>query len=173
MVDKPPEVIHGETCPFCNTPNLTLMENESDIPYFGKVYLFSMTCSNCKYHKADVEVQENKGPVKWEIDVSGEDELNIRVVKSASATVKIPRIITIEAGEASNGYVTNIEGLLNRIKKQIEFAMEDTDDPAAKKKAKKHLRKIQDAMWGHDTLTIQIEDKTGNSAIISDKAKKK
>lgn len=173
MTDKPPEVLHGEMCPFCNTPNLTLMENDSDIPYFGQVALFSMTCSNCKYHKSDVECLENKGPVKWEIDISGGEDMSIRIVKSAGATVKIPRMVTIESAETSNGYVTNVEGLLNRIKKQIEFAGEEAEDNVAKKKAKKQLRKIQDVIWGNDTLTIQIEDKTGNSAIISEKAVKK
>ena len=168
-----PEVLGGEDCPFCHTKNLTLSQNETEIPYFGKVFLFSMTCSNCKYHKADVECAENHGPVKLSIDVSGEKDMSIRVVKGSEAVIKIPRIITIEPGPGSIGFVTNIEGLLNRIKKQIEFASDDAEDEEAKKTGKKHLRKIQDAMWGHDTLTIQIEDPTGNSAIISEKTQKK
>ena len=34
------------------------------------------------------------------------------------------------------------------------------------------LKKIDDAIWGRAKLKIIIEDPTGNSAIISDKAKK-
>ncbi|MBI5398426.1 hypothetical protein HZB03_03085, partial [Candidatus Woesearchaeota archaeon] len=45
------EKMEGEDCPFCSTKNLTLMEDEIEVPYFGKVFLFSMDCSNCKYHK--------------------------------------------------------------------------------------------------------------------------
>jgi C4-type Zn-finger protein len=54
----------NEMCPFCNTPNLTLIEREMEIPYFGKVFLLSMRCSNCKYSKSDVECSESKEPCK-------------------------------------------------------------------------------------------------------------
>jgi len=168
-----PDIINNEPCPFCHTNNLTLMENETEIPFFGKVFLYSMTCSNCKYHKADVECAENHGAVKLQIDISGEQDLSIRIVKGSEATVKIPRIISITPGPASLGYVTNVEGLLNRIKHQIQSASSDDEDLDAKNQAKKHLRKIQDAIWGHDTLTIIIEDPTGNSAIVSDKTVRK
>ena len=101
-----------------------------------------------------------------------EEDLNVRVVKSGGATVKIPHIITIESTETSNGYVTNIEGILNRIKNIIEQARDNEDDPAVRKKAKSHLKKIQKALWGQDTIKIIIEDPSGNSAIISEKAVK-
>ncbi|MBU90407.1 hypothetical protein CMO94_02595, partial [Candidatus Woesearchaeota archaeon] len=34
----------------CFKKTLVLMEKETEVPYFGKVFLFSMTCGNCKYH---------------------------------------------------------------------------------------------------------------------------
>jgi C4-type Zn-finger protein len=52
------ETVEGETCPFCHQKTLTLMEARREIPFFGVCYLFSMNCSNCKYHKADVESQK-------------------------------------------------------------------------------------------------------------------
>jgi len=56
MADDPPfEVIDGEQCPFCNEKTLSLTETPRDIPYFGVCHIFSMTCSSCKYHKADVK----------------------------------------------------------------------------------------------------------------------
>jgi zinc finger protein len=79
----------------------------------------------------------------------------------------------IESGSASNGYVTNVEGLLNRFKKQIEFLKESSDDKADQKKAKNYLKKLQKVVWGQEPLTLVLEDKTGNSAIISEKALKK
>jgi zinc finger protein len=67
--------------------------------------------------------------------------------------------------------VTNVEGILNRVKKVIED-MKDDDDPAVQKKAKNQLKKIQRVLWGKEKLTLVIVDPTGNSAIISEKAKK-
>jgi zinc finger protein len=172
MPDQPPDVLEGQDCPFCKTKNLTLTEQEREIPYFGKVFLFSMTCTNCKYHKADVECVDQHEGMRYTFEVKGEEDLKVRVVKSSEGFVKIPHIITIEPGTAAQGFVTNIEGILVRAKHVIEQAKEDAEDEADKKKAKNLLKKLQRVMWGQDTLKIIIEDKTGNSAIISDKAVK-
>ena len=173
MADDKIETLEGRDCPICKTKNLTLTEMESDIPYFGKVFLFSMNCSNCKYHKADVEAAETHEPVKYTLDISSEEDMNIRIVKSAGATVKIPHMITMEPGEASQGFITNVEGLLRRVKKIVEFAKNCAEDKSEQKKAKNMLKKLQKVMWGTEQLKIIIEDKTGNSAIISEKAVKK
>ena len=165
-----PEMLTGQTCPICGKDTLTLMEAQREIPYFGIVYLFSMDCANCHYHKADVESAENKGPIRYSIEVSSEDDLSIRIVRSSNATIKIPNMISIEPGTAANGYVTNVEGVLKRIKHQIEVARDDAEEKDQKTKAKNMLKKIQKVMWGEDKLKIIIEDPTGNSAIISDKA---
>ena len=170
--EKDVNVLIGETCPVCNQKGLSLAEREEDIPYFGKVALFSMTCSECKFHKADVEALEKKEPARISIEVSGEKDMQIRVVKSSGASVKIPYIADIEPGEASNGYVTNVEGLLARVKSQIEAARDSEEDKAAQKKARNLIKKINRVMWGEDKAKIIIDDPTGNSAVISDKAVK-
>jgi zinc finger protein len=169
---KPPAIVKGQPCPMCKKKTLTLMEDEREIPFFGKCYLFSMTCSNCHYHKADVESEEKHPAVKYSLDIIKEDDMKIRVVKSAEATIKIPHMITMEGGEASNGFITNIEGVLNRIKKVVEFARDNEDDNSLRKKAKNQLKKLNKVMWGQESLKIIIEDPSGNSAIISEKAVK-
>lgn len=131
-----------------------------------------MACSNCKYYKADIEAAENKEPCRYTFEVDGEEDMKVRVVKSASATIKIPHIMTIESAESSNGYVTNIEGIIKRVQRMLEFAREEEEDNAAKKKIKNMLKKLQKVTWGNEKIKIIIEDPTGNSAIISDKAKK-
>src|SRR3989344_7376665 len=157
-------------CPFCHADGLVLMEDERDIPYFGKVYIFSMTCNNCKFHKADVECVDQKDPTRHSVEVSGEEDMKIRVVKSSNATVKIPHITTIDPGEASNGYVTNVEGIIRRIKSQLEILKEDPEDKEGAEKARNMIKKLNRVTWGEEKLKLIIEDPTGNSAIISDKA---
>ena len=165
-------VIKGEICPICHANSLSLTEREDDIPYFGKVALFSMTCESCKFHKSDVESTEQRDPVKISFEVSGPDDMNVRVVKSSSARVRIPYLADIEPGEASNGYVTNVEGLLKRVKQQVEVVRDAEEDGDAVKKAKKILKKINRIMWGDEKAKIIIEDSSGNSAIINEKAVK-
>lgn len=173
MADDPkgsqPSIIENQPCPMCKEKTLTLMEDDREIPYFGMVSLFSMNCSSCKYHQADVEAAEKKEPMKAEIEISSEEDLKIRVVRSSHGTIRIPHMISIEPGTAANGYITNVEGILNRMKTQIGSIMEQEEDPALKKKAKNMLKKLQKVMWGQEKIKMIIEDPTGNSAIISEK----
>ena len=168
--DSEASVVVGELCPVCSQKSLTLTEREQEIPYFGKVLLFAMTCTGCKFHKADLECAEQREPARYSIEVSGPEDMSIRVVKSSQATVKIPYVADILPGEASNGYVTNIEGLLQRVKHQVEVIRDTEEDAAAVQKAKNMVKKINRCVWGEEKLRIIIEDPTGNSAIISDKA---
>lgn len=164
------EQLREQFCPICKQKTLTLTEAEKEVPYFGKVYLFSMSCSNCNYHKADVECVDKHDPCRYTFEVNSEEDMKVRVVKSSEATVKIPHITTITPGPASNGYITNIEGILNRVKKEIEVIRDTAEDEEDRKKAKNLLKKIINITWGRQNQKIIIEDPSGNSAIISDKA---
>jgi len=167
-----PEALPGQPCVLCHKKTLTLTEHETEVPYFGKLVLFSMTCSNCKYHKSDIEALEVKEPCKHTFEISSEKDMKVRIVKSSYATVKLPHITTISPGSASQGFVTNIEGILNRVKYQVESARDNAEDNDDRKKAKNLLKKLNKIMWGQEKQKIIIEDPTGNSAIISDKTEK-
>ncbi|MEK6899676.1 MAG: ZPR1 zinc finger domain-containing protein [Nanoarchaeota archaeon] len=163
----------NQQCAFCGENKLTLKEEEVDIPYFGRVFVLSMDCSGCGYRKADVEPAEPKEPCKYTLEVNSEQDLSIKIIKSGEATIKIPHIITIESGPASEGYITNVEGLLERVKSMIQSSVEgDDDDPSAKNKAKNMIKKLNKVLVGREPLKIIIEDPSGHSAIISDKAQK-
>jgi len=163
----------GQQCAFCGENKLTLREDEVEIPFFGRVFVLSMDCTGCGYRKADVEPAEQKEPCRYTLEVTSDADLNIKIIKSAEATVKIPRIITIESGPASEGYITNVEGLLEKVKTMIQSAAEaEEDNPAAKTKAKNLIKKLNKVLVGREPLKIIIEDPSGHSAIISDKAQK-
>lgn len=164
------DVLEGQPCPICHENSMTLTEREQEIPYFGRVYIFSMTCSSCKFHKSDVEMTEKGDPTKYTIEIDSEEDMKIRVIKSSAATVKIPRIFSMTPGTASQGFVTNIEGIINRAKSAIESSVDMSDDPKAEKEGKNHLKKLKRASCGFEKLKIIIEDPTGNSAILSEKA---
>jgi len=166
------DIMEGEKCPICSKNTLTLMEMERDVPFFGMVAIFSMDCSSCNYHKADVEALETNDPAKYTLEVDGEEDLKIRIIKSSMAKVKIGTIGTIEPGEAANGYITNVEGIINRMKRQVEHLKEVVDNPADAKKAKNAIKKLTRVLWGQEKLKLVIEDPTGNSSIISEKAVK-
>lgn len=167
------EILEGEKCPVCSANTLTLTEAERDIPFFGNVALFSMDCSSCGYHKADVECEQSKGASKYTFEVKSEEDLKVRVVKSSNATVKIAHVGSIEPGDTANGYVTNIEGVLNRMKRQVEFIRDNSNDTTEQKKAKNIVKKLTKVLWGQESIKITLDDPTGNSVIISERAIKK
>ncbi len=170
-----PAVVSGEQCPICGKNTLTLTEAEREIPFFGKVYLFSMNCSNpeCKYSVSDVEIEEEHEPSEYFLEVSKEEHLNARVVKSSNATVKIGRIMTITPGTASQGYISNVEGVLKRTQYALEMAYDMEEDNNNKKKLKNKMKKLRKVLFGSEPITITISDPSGNSAIIHEDAVKK
>ncbi len=164
------ESLTGQPCPMCGKKELTLTEGESEVPYFGKIFLFSMHCSACHYHKADIEAAEHREPARYTFEVAGKDDLSVRVVRSSEGIIKIPHVGSIEPGSNAEGFVTNIEGVIEKFKKQIEVLRDTAEDDEDKKKAKNLLKKLQNVLWGSEKLKIVIEDPTGNSAIVSDRA---
>ena len=164
--------LKNQPCPICSERKCTLREEEIDVPFFGKTFIFTMTCEACGYRKADVEAAEHKEPCKYTIEVSEEADLNARIVKSSEGTVKIPHIMTIESGPESEGYITNVEGLLTKVKKVLESSYEAEEEDDNKNKLKNMIKKVNKVLACHEAIKITIEDSSGNSAIISDKAVK-
>lgn len=163
--------INDEKCPMCQNNTLMLYESEQDIPYFGKVFIFGMSCSSCGYKQSDVEAESQKEGCKYGFTVENSKDLNVRVVKSSEATIKIPQLkMSVEPGVASEGFVSNIEGVLQRFKRILEAERDAADEDDVRKKAKNLLKKLWRVECGDEPLKIIIEDPSGNSAIISEKA---
>ncbi len=167
-----PDELKNQKCPVCNEDKLTLREDEMDIPHFGNTFIFTMICEGCSYKKSDIEAAEEKPACKYTFELENDDDLNVRVVKSGEATVRIPRIMDIESGPASDGYITNVEGLLERVKAALQSTLDAEEEEDNQNKLRSLIKKVSRAMVGREKLKIIIEDPTGNSAIISEKAVK-
>jgi len=172
MPEETIDKLEGQPCPMCLKKTLTLLETTKEIPFFGKVYIFSMHCSSCHYKKADLESAERKEPSKYVFEIEKEEDLKVRVVKSSSATIKLPRIMTISPGPASEGYITNVEGILNRVKDALEKAKESAEDKKDRITSINLIKTINKVLFGTKAIKLTLEDPSGNSAIISDKAVK-
>ena len=166
------EQITGEICPACGKKTLVLGEEVMDIPHFGKCFLMTMSCTDCKFHNADIESEEIRAPARYTFEVKNEKDLNTRVVKSSEATVKIPELrMTATPGPASIGYISNVEGVFKKFKEIVEQQRDNSEEESERKSAKNLLKKMWKVECGEMPITLVIEDPSGNSAIISDKAK--
>lgn len=160
-----------DSCPNCGR-DLIFVYEEKDIPYFGKILLNTLVC-DCGYKHADFFSMEEHEPAKYEFKIEKEDDLNVKVVRSSSCLVKIPELgIEISPSVDSEGYITNTEGILIRCEDILKDLLKNLKG-AKKKKAEALLKKLKKAREGKFKLTIILEDKSGNSAILSPKAKKR
>lgn len=158
------------TCPLCHD-TLTIHWQGDNIPYFGEVMHISAQCE-CSFKFADMMILSQKEPTRYEMTLESIEDLNARVIRSTSGTIRIPELgIDVEPGLVSDSYVTNIEGVLDRIRNVVVTATKWVKDDKEKYAHGLEIQKIlEEAMEGKQKLEIIIEDPLGNSAIISDKA---
>ena len=76
----------------------------------------------------------------------------------------------MEPGPKSEGYVTNVEGILNRFEDAVKKALNLFDDESSQINAKDTLSQIQELKNGNGTATLIILDPFGQSNIVSDSA---
>ena len=96
--------------------------------------------------------------------------MSVRVVRSQSATVIIPEIgVKVEPGPKSEGYVTNVEGVLTRFESAVKKALNLFDDEESQINGKKALDSIQELINGNGTATLIILDPFGQSNVVSEK----
>lgn len=157
-------------CPLCHKEIIMNWERD-DIPYFGEV-MYITACCDCSFRFTDTMILAQKEPVHYELVIEGPEDLYAKVVRSTSGTIKVPELgITVEPGSTSESYITNIEGLLDRILGVVVSATKWVSEEPEKYEHGLRLQKmIHEAVDGKRKLTVIIEDPLGNSAIISEKA---
>ena len=74
----------------------------------------------------------------------------------------------MEPGPKSEGYVTNVEGMLTRFEGAVKKALQLFEDEQSQANAKKTLAEIQELIKGNGTATLIIDDPFGQSNIVSD-----
>ena len=159
------------TCPVCFVEGeAKSIMKELEIPHFGKVLETTIQCPKCGFKHSDIISLEQKEPAKHVLEIN-KNTLTVRVVRSQSATVCIPEVgIKVEPGPKSEGYVTNVEGMLNRFEDAVKKALNLFDDDESQKNAKNTLKQIQNLKEGTETATLVILDPFGQSNIVSDSA---
>ena len=156
-------------CPACSVEGLAKsIMKEIEIPHFGKVLETTIQCPKCGFKHSDIIALEQNDPAKYVIEIN-KNNLSVRVVRSQSATVSIPEIgVKVEPGPKSEGYVTNVEGILTRFEDAVKKALKLFDDEQSQKNAKNTLKQIEELKKGNGTATLIIMEPFGQSNIVSE-----
>jgi len=163
-----------ERCPICGAKGTFRVRGRIDnIPYFGEMMETSANCISCKFRHADVMSLGERPPLRYEFQITSEEDLKVRVVKSSTGTIKLPELgVTVEPGAASQGYVSNIEGVLDRIKEAIKLAIEKVDAPR-RRRGEARIKKLDEVCAGERRVKLILMDPFGHSAIVDERARKR
>jgi zinc finger protein len=170
-VDKFVETRVPGPCPSCNTEIEYLYKTEN-IPYFSDILIISAICPACGYKFVDTQMLKHGDPARYTVAITTAVDMSIRVIRSMSASIEIPEIgVHIGPGPTCQGFVSNVEGVLDRIEQVVMGAFQwGTDEE--KENATKLLADIARIKTGGLPVTLILEDPSGNSGIISDKTTK-
>ena len=93
-----------------------------EIPYFGEHTQVTVMCHSCGWKQTDFIPAEGKKAGCWKLAITDEKQLRSRVVRSSSCTVRIPELdLQVNPGSSSTGYVSNVEGVLNRFLEAVSY----------------------------------------------------
>jgi zinc finger protein len=155
-------------CPSCNSEIEYLYKTEN-IPYFSDILIISAVCPHCGYKFVDTQLVKHGEPARHTLAITSADDLSVRVVRSMCASIEIPELgVHIAPGPQCQGFVSNVEGVLDRIEQVVKGAFTWGTD-VEKENAAALLADIARVKTGTFPITLILEDPCGNSGIESDR----
>jgi zinc finger protein len=166
-------------CPICNAEgHVRMITHIDEIPYFGEHTQITVLCHSCGWRQTDFIPAEGKKPGGWTLLISDPQHIRARVVRSSSCTIRIPELdLEVKPGSSSTGYVSNIEGVLNRFMDVIimvtrQAYTDDADQSDINRLKEMHttlLELKEDPI--PNPITIEFLDPNGHSQILHSDAK--
>jgi zinc finger protein len=140
---------------------------EYKVEHFGAVLLDVTNCPKCGYKHGDVLSLEAREPTLIQARINSLADLDIKVIKSGTATIKIPEFgATITPGPNSEGFIANVEGVLAKVEDALTFMLSSADVERVKI-GEKILKQIRYARDSDPDFTLILEDTLGNSGLVA------
>ena len=168
-----------------------MIAHVEEIPYFGEHTQVTVMCHSCGWRQTDFIPAEGKKAGAWSIVIRSTDILSARVIRSSSCTVKVHELdLEVAPGSNATGYVSNIEGVLNRFKDIIQMVLRDMEsevsmlksaqpiDAEALNQSVESVSRLHEMLHrigsagqdGVEPLTVELLDPHGLSMILHDDA---
>jgi zinc finger protein len=164
-----------QPCPICfSEEGLTMIAHTSEIPYFGEHTQLTILCPSCGWKHTDFIPAEGKKPGAWSLEIDSSEMLSVRIVRSSSCTIRIDKLgLEVDPGGATTGYVSNIEGVLNRFEGAIQLMYRQSiasKEQEIVKKCELLLKKIDLVKSGDLVVEMTLLDPMGHSQILHSNA---
>ena len=122
-------------CPVCNQEGeVYMIAHIDEIPYFGEHTQVTVMCHSCGWKQTDFIPAEGQKAGCWSLLMVDSKQLKSRVVRSSSCTIRIPELdLQVNPGSNATGYVSNVEGVLNRFVEVINMVLRDLQNDVSTK----------------------------------------
>ena len=161
----------GMSCPSCNK-SVQLFQIPQNLPLFGEVLLQTLTCAHCGFKWSDVMSIEFREPAGYEVHVKKESDLDVKLVRNSSGTIEIPELgVLLEPGPLAEGFITNLEGLLDRVEGILKIFLK-SDDHDQRVAAKERIALLEKCRAGKSPFMVRVLDPHGGSALIGKHVKR-
>jgi len=165
-------------CPICHVEgHVRMMTHIDDIPYFGEHTQVTVLCNSCGWRQTDFIPAEGRKHGASTLVISKPEHIRSRVVRSSSCTVRLVELdLEVKPGTASTGYVSNVEGVIDRFMDVIimvtrQAYAEDADLADIKTLQKMHTTLLELKEDPIPTpITLQFLDPNGHSQILHEDA---
>ena len=148
-----------------------MIAHSSEIPYFGEHTQLTVLCDSCGWKHTDFIPSEGSKPGGWSLDVRTPEHLRARVVRSSSCTVRLVELdLEASPGNGSSGYISNIEGVVNRFEDVIRMLRTQAEDEGVVEQCEHLLRELSRVGEGEGTVELLLLDPMGHSQIMHDDA---
>ncbi|CAH9141254.1 unnamed protein product [Cuscuta epithymum] len=141
------------------------------IPHFRKILLSAFECPHCGERNNEVqfagEIQPRGCCYSLCFHAGDQKVLDRTVVKSESATIKIPELDFEIPTEAQRGSLSTVEGILVRAADELEALQDERKkvDPKMAEAIDEFLVKLRACATGDSSFTFILDDPSGNSFI--------
>ncbi|XP_058724496.1 uncharacterized protein LOC131595973 [Vicia villosa] len=143
----------------------------TSIPNFRKILLSAFECPHCGERNNEVqfagEIQPRGCCYSLVIPAGEQKMFNRQVVKSESATIKIPELEFEIPPEAQRGSLSTVEGILMRAADELQALQEERRKvaPETADAIDQFLVKLRACATAESSFTFIIDDPAGNSYI--------
>ena len=151
---------------------LSMLAHTEEIAYFGEHTQVTLTCPGCGWRQTDFIPAEAREGSCQTYCIDSIEDLQVRVIRGSACTVRLLELdLEVKPGSHSSGYVSNIEGVLNRFQDVIdmvgrEAATEENDQAISE------LEGLTQAMMeireGERQATLELLDPHGHSMILTE-----
>ncbi len=162
-----PELLEEMECPVCQEKGVQLNRTVYTLPDGDEILILLLECGKCGYRKTDtISMQNAFQPGEYRLFIDDADFTH-KIFRGATGNIDIPEIgVQIERGPAATFDFTNVEGILEKIRTQVEFFLKSNPQESSEwLHANEAKKRILNVLSGKLAFTLILEDLDGGSYI--------